>query len=431
MATVPQTTPCHISGEDDHDSPSQPFDGILLLLAGVLMTLGVVMVYSASVTVRGAELDYRQWWDTPLRQCVFALAGFFGMLLAAHCGYRWLTWEKPHEVWRVGLLYLLALMVLVLVQFVGREVLGARRALVVLHSPFTLSFQPAELAKIVMVIWLAALLTRMQVRSAQHPAGAALGIRNLGSGFLPAMLSAGLLIALTGLEDFGTAALMAVLAGGMLILGGACWRHLLGAGLVGLVGGVGLVLLKPYRLQRIIDWWMGNPDPRAGGYQIDQSMLAIGSGGWFGRGLGAGVQKYGYLPQKDNDFILATICEELGVVGGIVVVVLFLLFLWRGFQVARNAADPFGRLLASGLTLLICLQAAFNVAVVTNSVPTKGISLPFVSSGGSGVVFLGLSAGLLASIGYGQRLRPPKVTPAQPTVRHTPAGGSQGKARDR
>lgn len=402
MATLPRTRLVDSPADEDLLRGCRPFDGAVLLLASVLMTFGVAMVYSASVSIRGAELDYRQWWNTPLRQCVFALAAFVGMLFAAYWGYRWLTWERRRDVWRVGLLYVLAVAMLVAVQLVGREVMGARRALVVLRSPFTLSFQPAELAKVVMVIWLAALLTRLQVRTAEEPGGAALGIRNFRHGFLPAILGAGLLIALTGIEDFGTAALMGAVAAAMLVLGGAQWRHLAGAGVVGLAGAAALLRWKPYRWQRIVDWWNGVTDPQGADYQVDQSLLAIGSGGWFGRGLGAGVQKYGYLPQKDNDFILATICEELGIIGGLVVAGLFVLFLWRGWHVARGAGGPFGRLLAAGLTLLICLQAAFNIAVVTNGVPTKGISLPFVSAGGSGVVFLGLAAGLLASVG-----RPP------------------------
>jgi len=381
---------------------ARPYDSVVLLLAGALMTLGVVMVYSASVTVTGAELDWRRWWNTPLRQSVFALAGFVGMLFAAHCDHRWLVWERRGGYWRAGTLYLLALALLGAVLVVGREALGAQRALVVLRSPFTLSFQPSELAKVVLVIWLAALLSRFGTPDFGR-AGGPPRIRSFLRGFVPAITSAGVLIALTGIEDFGTAALMGVVAMAMLVLGGARWLHLLGAGALGLLGGAGLLLLKPHRVQRVLTFLSEAPDPQGAGYQVDQSLLALGSGGWWGRGLGAGVQKHGYLPQQDNDFILATIGEELGTAGCLVVVLLFLLLLWRGGRLARLAPDRFGRTLATGLTALICLQAAFNIAVVTNSVPTKGISLPFVSAGGSGVVFLGLAAGLLASIG---RARP-------------------------
>ena len=213
------------------------------------------------------------------------------------------------------------------------------------------------------------------------------------------MLTAGLLIGLTGIEDYGTAALMGLVMLALMFLGRARWTHLGLMCLLAAVAGTVLVLVKQHRIDRIQAFFSKVPDTTGAGYQINQALLAIGSGGWFGRGLGAGVQKYGYLPQDNNDFILAIICEELGVVGGIVVVALFLTLLWRGWRIAVHAPDRFGRLLAVGLTLTICLQAAMNIGVVTKSIPTKGISLPFVSAGGSGVVFLGLAAGLLAAVG--------------------------------
>lgn len=390
------------------------YDPVVVFIAGVLMVLGVTMVYSTSVTVHGAAFHWRQWWDSPLRQGVFALVGFLVMLVAAHVDYRVLAWRRAADGWRAGTLYALTaiLLIAVLVPGIGREALGARRAIEI--PGLAIGFQPSEIAKVVLVIWLAALLGRPTV-AAPAPERYGLNslpasgdrrrwdIRDFRRGFLPAVLSAGVLIALTGIEDFGTAALMGVVALLLLFLGGARWSHLGLMGLLATVAGVVLVLLKPHRMERITTWLTAEPDPRGAGYQIHQALLAIGSGGWWGRGLGAGVQKYGYLPQDNNDFILAIICEELGVAGGLVVVGLFLLLLWRGARIAARAADPFGRLLALGLTLLICLQAAMNIAVVTNSVPTKGISLPFVSAGGSGVVFLGAAAGLLAAVG---RCRP-------------------------
>lgn len=397
------------------DAPAeQPFDGVILLLAGALMTLGFVMVYSASVTIAGAELDLRRWWNTPLRQSIFALAGFGAMLFAAHCDYRWLAWTRRGTGWRAGTLYVLAALALVAMLLIGTETLGAQRSIAVLRQPFTLSFQPAEAAKVALVIWLAALLTRLQAPQSDRP-GAPPRLHNFRHGFLPAILSAGLLIGLTGIEDFGTAALMGAVTLALLFLAGARWRHILATGLLGVAGGGILLAMEPYRLQRLFTFFSTAPDPQGDGYQVDQSMLAIGSGGWFGRGLGAGVQKYGYLPQQNNDFILATVCEELGIIGGLAVITLFVLLLWRGWRLARRAPDGFGRLLASGLTLLLCLQAAFNVGVVTNSVPTKGISLPFVSAGGSGVLFLGLAAGLLAAVG-----RPRSAAGDQPAARRHP-----------
>jgi len=370
------------------------YDSVILLLVGGLMVLGAVMVYSASVTVHGPALDWRQWWNTPLRQSVFAVVGLLAMLYVAHLDYRLWAWERRGEGWWSGALFALAalLLVVMLIPGVGASRLGAQRSIVVLRRPFTLSFQPAELAKVVLVIWLAALLTRPGCN-----------VRALRNGYLPAVLSGGLLVGLTGIEDYGTAALMGVVLLGVLWLAGARWQHLAGTVLAGAAGGAGLLLLKPYRLPRLLAFVSGDADPSAEGYQVAQSLIAIGSGGWWGRGLGAGVQKYGYLPQDNNDFIFAIVCEELGIVGGMAVIAVFLLLLWRGWGIAWRAGDPFGRLLAAGITLLLCLQAAFNVGVVTNSVPTKGISLPFVSAGGSGVLFLGMAAGLLAAVGGASR----------------------------
>ncbi|MEW6250276.1 MAG: FtsW/RodA/SpoVE family cell cycle protein [Planctomycetota bacterium] len=375
------------------------YDPVIVFLAGVLMSLGAVMVYSASATVEGVAFELRDWWHGPLKQAVFAVAGFLVMLVAAHLDYRVFAWRGRLGGWRAGLLLVLSVVLLLAVfaPGVGESGGGARRAISVRGLGF--SFQPAELAKTALVVWLAALLTR-PVNPDPADGGVPRGhILHFTTGFLPAVATGGLLIALTGIEDFGTAALMGVVMLLLLYLGRARFTHLALLGIAGLAAGGLLIWLKPHRLGRILTWFSEDPDPAGAGYQISQALLAIGSGGWFGRGLGAGVQKYGYLPQDNNDFILAIICEELGVVGGATVVVLFLAVLLRGWRLAEQAADGFGRLLALGLTLTICLQAAMNIGVVTNSIPTKGISLPFVSSGGSGVVFLGLAAGLLAAVG--------------------------------
>ena len=374
------------------------YDPGIVFIVGVLMTLGVVMVYSASVTVQGAGFNWRQWWNSPLKQGVFAFAGVLVMIVAAHVDYRVLAWERKRDGWRAGLLLFLTLglLVAVLLPGIGHKARGARRAIVVPGVGF--GFQPSELAKVLLVVWLAALLSRPH---ATGPSGlvARGDIRHLTTGFVPALLSSAVLIGLTAIEDFGTAALMGAVMFALLLVAGARWTHLGLTVLMGAAAGALLVWIKPHRMARLATFFSDTPDVMGPGYQVHQSLLAIGSGGWLGRGLGAGVQKYGYLPKDNNDFILAVICEELGVVGGIAVALLFLGLLWRGWRVAARAPDRFGQLLALGLTLLVVFQAAFNIAVVTNSVPTKGISLPFVSAGGSGVIFLGLAAGLLAATG--------------------------------
>ncbi len=382
------------------DGPTRPvepappsFDRVIVTLVIALMTIGVVMVYSASVPVEGPLISWQRWWTTPLRQVIYAVAGVVAMFVVATAGYRWLSWPAtrgwvPLAVFGVSL----ALLVSVLIPSVSGRDLGLQRAIVLLRRPFVLSFQPFEVAKVALVVFLASVLAHHGPR-----------IRALLRGYLPTAAACGVLIGLTGLEDLGTAALMVAVAAIMLYLAGARWRHLLATALLGLAGLAALVAYKPYRVQRIVTFLAEDPDPAGAGYQIRQALLAIGSGGWFGRGLGNSVQKYGYLPQDNNDFVFAILCEELGLAGGLVVIGLYLGLLLRGAWLAGHCPDRFGRLLAWGLTLLITLQAAFNIAVVTHAVPTKGISLPFVSSGGSGVLILGAAAGLLAAIGAGVR----------------------------
>jgi cell division protein FtsW len=404
------------------------YDPVIVLVAGVLMALGVAMVCSASATVQGTPFDLSRWWNTPLRQAVFAVAGFLMMLFAAHLNYRTLGWNQAGGWWTPAALMLVtvALLGAVLVPGVGRDVLGARRAIYVPGLAF--GFQPSEIAKVVLVIWTAALLSRPASRVPPEPRLRTIDVplklrhapppmppeprksgphediervnpRDLFRCFLPVLVSGLAVIGLTAVEDFGTAALMGVILFAMLFAAGARLTHLGALMLLGVAGAIGLVIVEPYRVARITTFLNDAPDPQGAGYQINQAMLAIGSGGWWGRGLGNGVQKYGYLPQDNNDFILAIICEELGVAGGVFVTLMFLLLLFRGWRLSATAPDRFGKLLALGLTLTICLQAAFNIGVVTDSVPTKGISLPFVSAGGSGVLFLGAAVGLLASVG--------------------------------
>ena len=184
----------------------------------------------------------------------------------------------------------------------------------------------------------------------------------------------------------------------MLIVGGARWRHLILVGLPGAAAMAYLIIREPYRVQRLtvfLDIWS---DPQGAGYHPIQSLVTIASGGFTGRGLGAGVQKYGYLPEARSDFIFSVICEETGMIGAVCVIALFLALLALGARVVNSRVSPFGRLLAFGVTFLLALQALINIAVVSVCAPTKGISLPLVSAGGSGVILLGVAVGLLVSV---------------------------------
>jgi cell division protein FtsW len=264
---------------------------------------------------------------------------------------------------------------------------GARRWLQLGAAEWGISFQPSELAKLALVILLAAMLS-----------GRSRFIRSFRRGLLPACVAIGCCVVLVGVEDFGTAALIAGVGAAMLLVGGARWLHLLLLSLPAAAGMVYLVLCAPYRVERLTTFLNIWADPRGAGYHPVQSLVTIASGGVTGRGLGAGVQKYGYLPESRSDFIYAVICEETGMIGAVLIIALFVALIWLGWRVVANErVSPFGRMLAFGVTFMFGLQALINIAVVLVCAPTKGISLPMVSAGGSGVVFLGIAMGLLVS----------------------------------
>lgn len=360
------------------------------------MSVGLVMVASASASLDSPILQANFWRTTFGRQVVFAAMGLAAILITARMGHQVLKWRPGR--WFQPSVCLLAIttacLVLVLVPGIGVERNGARRWLHFGPSEYGLGFQPSELAKLALVVFLAAYLS-----GRQHC------LRSFFSGVLPAAAAVGLCVGLVGSEDFGTAALLALVGGLILLLGGVRWRHLLLMAVPAMATLAALLLAKPYRVQRLtgfLDIWS---DPQGQGYHAIQSLITIASGGWFGTGLGAGVQKYGYLPESRTDFIFAVWCEETGLVGALMVILLFATLLYLGVRASAAAATPFGRLLAMGATLMITLQAALNIAVVTASVPPKGIALPLVSAGGSGVVFLSVAVGLLASVAAAGRSR--------------------------
>ena len=381
--------------------------GGIILVAAALMTIGLVAVASASASLEAPTLQ-TEFWKTPFgRQVVFAVLGFGVILLAVRIGHQPLALRPSADPASPGLkpgapavwlfLATLVCLVLVLIPGIGVERNGARRWLHFGGGAFALGFQPSELAKLTLVIFLAAFLSARSARG---------GLRSLPKDVLPAALAVGLCVGLVGTEDFGTAVLLAAVGGLMLLMAGARLAHLLLLAIPALAAFAALLLAKPYRLQRLTafaDIWA---DPQGEGYHPIQSLITIASGGVLGRGLGGGVQKYGYLPESRTDFVFAVWCEETGLLGALVVLLLFGLLLYLGTRAAAAAPSPFGRLLAMGVTLMVTLQAVMNIAVVTASAPTKGIALPLVSAGGSGIIFLGASVGLLAGVAlrgcYGQ-----------------------------
>lgn len=366
----------------------QVHPGSLLVLVLALMSIGLVMVTSATAPLDRSLFEGALWRTAYGRQAVFLVLGIAVMLLCARVSTFWLA--LPAWRWRVPVFCFAAsliLLVLVLHPGVAEEQRGSNRWLRVGPHWTALGFQPSEIMKLAMVAFLASLLTE---RNADP--------RSLARGFLPSAVVIGTCVALVGKEDFGTALLLAGVGGTMLLVAGCRLLHLVLLGSLGACGMSVLLLIAPYRLARLTayrDIWS---DPRGHGYQPVQSLVTIASGGWWGTGLGSGVQKHGYLPEGHTDFIFSVICEETGMLGGGLVIALFCAFVWLGLRTTWNARTPFERLLAFGITATIALQAILNIAVVTVLTPTTGVSLPLISAGGSGMLIFSGAVGLLMAI---------------------------------
>ncbi len=400
------------------DSRPSSASTTIMIVAAALMGLGVVMVFSASASLTAPPPMQNLLANPSFRQAMFTFAALVTMLMVGLC---------PYESWRlrstgdrlsgfqptVILAFItLGLLAAVLVPGIGEERNGARRWINLGPSALGLGFQPSELAKLTLVVILAAVAGHMGER-----------IRSFWTSLLPLILLLGIICGLVGLEDFGTAALLALVGGCMLLGAGAKIWHLILVCMPGIAGLAYLVISRPYRVTRVLSFLDPYADPQGAGYHQVQSLITIASGGWWGRGLGAGIQKYGYLPEGRSDFIFAVICEELGIIGGVAVLALVAILLWHGRIAMLRATTDFGRLIALGATLTIGFQAAMNVAVVTVSVPTKGIGLPFVSAGGSGVILFSVLVGLLVNVARarpGTALAAESPAPARPSAAFDP-----------
>ena len=343
----------------------------------VLVSIGVVMVYSASAILAADRFGDPHYFLK--RQLFWALLGLGGLWAALAVDYRVLE--------RVALPLLgvaALLLVLVLVPAFGQAINGTRRWL----RLGGVSFQPVELAKLAFVIYLARFLSRR---------GEA--VQGFWGGAVPPAVIGGVLAALVLRQpDLGNSMTLLALAFTLLFLAGARPRHLLLLAAPALPLLAVAVYLAPYRWRRILAFLNPESDPRGRGFQIIQSFLAIGSGGLLGRGLGGSKQKLFYLPEPHTDFVFAVIAEELGLIGGVTVIALFMVLIWRGLRAGLRAPDRFGAYLALGLTTMLATEALVNLGVVTGSLPTKGLPLPFVSFGGSALFMTLLSTGILLNI---------------------------------
>lgn len=349
----------------------------LMLVSIIMIAFGTLMVASASApSALNAQGDAFYFLK---RQLFILPVGFAAMFLCMFVDVRY--YKKFSKIIYIVTLVLLALVV---VPGVGVTRNGATRWLGV----GSLQIQPSEIAKIAVVIFFSARLSRPDCQ-----------IESFTKGLIPNLCLLGIACGLIIIEPHMSGCIIVGFAGALVIfLAGAKIKHFLLLAAPVVVAAVALVVSSPYRMSRITAFLDPFADIRGEGWQIVNSLFAIGSGGLFGKGLGKSTQKYLYLPEPQNDFILSVIAEELGFIGVILVIALFVFFIYRGIRIAMKAPDKFTSLLAAGLTGFIAIEALINIAVVTSSVPVTGMPLPFFSYGGTSLVFLMASVGILLNI---------------------------------
>jgi len=351
-------------------------DKLLFTATVLLVCTSVVMVYSASAVV--AMENNRDPYLYLFKQATWALLGLVLVPAMMRIDYR--NYRQPIVIW-AGLGVVLLALVGVLF---AHPINGATRWL----DMGGLGVQPSELAKIVVIVFIAALLERRADRI-DEPVHALVPI-----GVVLAVI-VGLILAE---PDLGTSVSVVVIAAVMIFAAGINYRYVTGVGLAAIPALYFLLAFSDYRRRRILAFLNPWADPLGDGFQMIQSMIAIGAGGIFGRGLMAGVQKLFYLPEPHTDFIYSVIAEELGLIGASIVVACFCVITWRGLRTALRAPDRFGSFLALGLTTMVAFQAFFNISVVLGILPTKGIPLPFVSYGGSSLLINLLGMGILLNV---------------------------------
>lgn len=364
-------------------------DFVLIIIIIILLSFGIVMVLSASAPSALAETGDSYTYVT--RQMIFAVIGLAIMWFVSKIDYR--IYKKFY--WAIYWLSI-GVLLLVLIPGLGSAASGAKRWI---NLGFT-QFQPSELTKIGMIVFYAGYLT-------DHKAD----LRSFKKGFVIPLLYIipPVAIALFIQNHLSVGIVMSAITFVMMLMAGCRLIYFIVTGLV--VGGGGIAALVAYfqmagesagdanfRLGRILNYMDPWQDPTGAGWQTIQSLYAIGSGGLFGVGLGESKQKYLYVSEPQNDFIFSILAEELGFIGCIVVIVLFALFIWRGIIIAMKSPDMFGSLLATGITTLVMVQVAINIAVVTNTIPNTGMSLPFFSAGGTALVVLLAMCGILLNI---------------------------------
>jgi cell division protein FtsW len=352
-------------------------DFILLIITLTLLAVGLIMVYSASAV--WAEYKFHDAFFFAKRQMLFAGVGIVAMFFIMNISYwTWRTWAKTI------LIVCFVLLILVLIPGVGNVRNGSRSWIGV----GAFSIQPSEFMKLAMIAFLAKYLSENQKLITVFRKGLVPSLALVFSAFAMIMLQ----------PDLGTGTVMIGTCIVMIFVAGARISHFAGLGLLGVAGFVGLIVSAPYRIKRITSFLDPWSDPLGSGFQIIQSLYAIGPGGLFGLGLGESRQKFFYLPEPQTDFIFAILSEELGFIGGSFIILLFALLLWRGIRIALGAPDLYGSFLAVGIIAMIAIQVMINIGVVTGLMPVTGITLPFLSYGGSSLTLMLVAIGVLLNI---------------------------------
>jgi cell division protein FtsW len=400
-----------------------PVDHRLTALALALVAFGLLMVYSASSMISVLRFDNGHAFLES--QAFKAAAGLVALLVAARVDYH--VWERAARPLLWGSLALLTVTVLPGTERITPEINGARRWIVLPG----LSFQPSELFKLAVVIWMAAGLARRVEQ-----------FERFVTGPLPLCLAPGVGLGLLVLQpDFGSALFLGLVVAVLLFLGGVRWRHLLGLAASAVPVFIGLAVAEPYRVQRLLAFLEPEKYLDSLSYQVHQSLISLGSGGLLGVGIGSSKQKFFFLPEAHTDFIFAIIGEELGLVGTLLTLAAFLYLGWMGCRIASRARDPFGTLLAGGLTALLVLGGIFNMGVATANLPTTGLTLPFISYGATSLTVSLLAVGILLNVSRPRpvasrvlaarggaepaRVRPPARRPLLPRA-GAARGGSAG-----
>lgn len=348
----------------------------LLIIVLALVAFGLVMVYSSSFI--DAALTQGNHYYYLFQQTKWAVLALFVMLIATYFPLRWIK-KMSIPVYALGILLLLALYI----PGIGMEIKGATRWFDLGFA----TFMPSEVVKIGLVMMLSYLFSgwKGQLRK----------VKDIVLCGLILLLPAGIILMQ---PDYGTMLIVIGTAAVMMVIAGLPWIYSI---IAGIVGGAGLAFFawsEEYRRDRILSFLNPWKDPIGDGYQVIQSLYAIVSGKLTGLGFGQSRQKYGYLPEAMSDFIFAIVVEELGLLGATALMTLYILFLWRGYRIARNAKDTFAMFLAFGFTTMICLQSLVNIGVATSSLPATGITLPFISAGGTSLAISLLAVGLMLNV---------------------------------